>query len=133
MKRIITLLALGLATISNAHAYNAEQDKRAYSVINGIVTDYNLNIPFLDRLLDRYANDYANGVYGERKIRNSSNWVTNDVKHAWIQGYTGQGVNVGIIDNFSSWSNHGKKVESIIQGDTFTYSMLGFTGIALTL
>ena len=70
-----------------------------------------------------------------------ANWITTDVANAWRDGWTGEGVKVGIVDDFANRSirshctyhgrgirdyycqnySHGKLVRSIIQGVNFQH------------
>lgn len=134
MRKILTVLALGLAISSNAQAqtfYESayQNTQRTVEFLEGYGL-HQFTGMFYDRM-DRLADGYAAHLYGRSAVDNTFA-LDNDVKHAWVQGYKGQDVNINVLDNFNSsrymyvlngWYNplyiaqsHGERVSSVISG-----------------
>ena len=139
------MLALLLGLISNAsfatpNEHRANVTQRIYNL------DYWDNHRYGGFIKEHLANTHANQRYGKEAIDKSS-WIESDTKHAWAQGYAGQGVSVGVLDNWNDtdrmgWINtrgayhiyrpsHGDKTSAIIGGKgTFGTSDTNVVGIA---
>ena len=131
MKKIITVLALTLAISSNVHANEAEANRyqSAYNFLTFVEDRTNWDFSWLKT---PFARHHANLRYGKLRV-NNSNWLNDNVKHAWIQGHTGQDTSVAVVDSyttrFANEISHGDKSAAII-GGTNTYNGRDYIGIA---
>ena len=135
------MLALLLGLISNASF--ATDNARA----NLTQRFYNLSLwdnhRYGDMIKDWLAHSYATQLHGSDTVKRSQ-WIDSDTKHAWIQGYTGQGVEVLVADDFRDYRpmayfgngdisyapSHGDTVSLIIEGGSLDMSNTEYVGIA---
>lgn len=113
----IILFVLTLLISSNAFAY--ESVFRYFDK----VTDRYEHIPIVHTYLKQYRDRYRDlWLNNEYEGAANSLWITDEVRDAWADGYTGNDINIAVVDNFRldnyGISSHGDRVSSIIDGDT---------------
>ena len=126
-------MALALGILSSAATaydnYHQAITKRTYNLDIWNTSSYG------EIAKDYFADKYAGQKFGAETIDDSS-WITNDVKHAWIQGHSGKGTNVLVIDDFwhpsvgpnGERTTHGGLASTIVGGDP--HDNLPLIGIA---
>ena len=111
---IRAILAAALMLTSLSATAHADALQRFYLIFD------NSDHHYASRVQDGLANIYADRRYGRELVNDSRSWIKNDVKHAWIRGYTGEGVNISVIDNFRNpyYTDiaHGDVVSAIVGG-----------------
>ena len=111
------MLALALGLISNA---SLATDERRASITQNF---YNLelwdNHAYGNKIKTILANTYAAQKFGS-EIVNNSKWITDEIKHAWTQGHTGEGVSINVVDNHRKYTrtraSHGASVKAVAGG-----------------
>ena len=143
-RTVLTVAALSLASTSafagksvkSQHYFNiyVKEVKSLYKGLKSYGVSNTMSYDFANRFVGKNAFgwDMSLGTASSNtSFDTTGSWITQDVQDQWANGWTGDGVTVGVIDNHKKqlWhkqgKSHGYLVSSVLGGETD-----GYAGIA---